>query len=55
MVGQANLEKIMMPKLLYFLHNAPVTLPLKMFRVINSIFRHLLWKQSSPRIRLEQL
>lgn len=56
MIGQASLVKmILMPQLLYFLHSSPVVFPLKTFRTVNSLYCPLLWKQSSPRIRLEQL
>lgn len=43
--GRANLVKmILMPQLLYHLHNSPVGIPLKIFRVVNTIFQSLLWK-----------
>lgn len=42
--GRTNLIKmILMPQLLYFLHNFLVVVPLKLFRVVNSLFRTLLW------------
>lgn len=54
-ISQTNLVKmIMMPMLLYFF-TIPQLCCLKLFRAINSIFRQLLWKQSSPKIHLEQL
>lgn len=43
-----------MPQLLYFLHNSPVVIPLKMFCIINTIFRSLLWLSKNPRVKLEQ-
>lgn len=56
LAGKANLIKmILMPQLLYFLHNLPVVLHLKIFRVVNTLFRRLLWNTKPPRIRLEQL
>lgn len=56
MAGRANLVKmIMMPNLLYFLHNTPVVIPLRIFRVVNSIFCSWLWKGGHARIKLEQL
>lgn len=46
---------ILMPKLLHFLHNSPVMIPLKTFRIANTIFRTLIWKNCPPRIKLEHL
>ena len=56
LAGRTNLIKmILMPQLLYFLHNAPMVITLKIFRVVNSLFRQLLWHGRTPRIKLEQL
>lgn len=56
LAGKANLIKmILMPQLLYFLHNTPVVIPLKIFRIVNTLFRRLLWNNKHPRIKLEQL
>lgn len=56
LAGKANLIKIiLMPQLLYFLHNSPVVIHLKIFRVVNTLFRHLLWNTGPSRIKLEQL
>lgn len=43
--GKVNLtNRILMPQLLYFLHNAPMVIPLKIFRIVNTIFLSLFWK-----------
>lgn len=56
MIGKANLIKmIYMLQLLYLLHNSPVLVPLYFFRLVNTNFPTLLWKDKSPRIRLGQL
>lgn len=56
LAGKANLIKmILMPQLLYFLHNSPIVIHLKIFRVVNTLFRKLLWNSGTPRIKLEQL
>lgn len=56
LAGKANLIKmILMPQLLYFLHNSPVVIHLKIFRVVNTLFRKLLWHNKAPRVRIEQL
>lgn len=42
LVGRTNLIKmILMPQLLYVLHNSPVVIPLKKFCIIHSIYRNL--------------
>ena len=54
--GRVNLIKmILMPQLLYFLHNTPMVIPLKVFHTVNSIFRGLIWKDGAARIKLEHL
>lgn len=54
--GPVNLVKmILMPQLLYILHNTPMVVSLKVCRVINSIFHSLIWHIKHPRIKLEQL
>lgn len=56
LAGHVNLIKmIMMPQLLYMLHNTPTVIPLKKFCIINSIFRSLVWQSKPARIKLEQL
>lgn len=48
-VGRINrIEMIWMLQLLYFLHNAPVWLPLPIFTKIISVFRHLIWRDKTP-------
>lgn len=37
------------------LHNSPVVIHLKIFRVVNILFRRLLWNAGPPSIKLEQL
>lgn len=55
-VGRINLIKmILMPQLLYVLHNSPMVITLKKFRIINSLFRSFIWLSKPPRIKLEQL
>lgn len=55
-VGRINLIKmILMPQILYVLHNSPIVVPLKQFRFINSCFRSLTWHNASARVSLEQL
>lgn len=55
-VGRINLIKmILMPQLLYILHNSPMVITLKKFRIINSLFRSFIWLSKPPRIKLEQL
>lgn len=44
-----------MPQLLYVLHNFPMVVLLKIFWIINSIFRSLIWHFKPARVRLEQL
>lgn len=44
-----------MPQLLYMLHNTPMAVTLRIFRIINSMFRSFLWLDKPPRIKLEQL
>ena len=40
LVGRVNLTKmVFMPQLLYILHNTPMVVPLRAFRIINSLFR----------------
>lgn len=54
--GRVNLIKmILMPQLLYFHHNFPMVIPLKLFHTVNAIFRSLIWKDKNPRIKLEHL
>lgn len=54
--GCTNIIKmILMTQLLYQLHNSPVLVPLKTFRMVKSIFRSPIWNNSPPRIKLEQL
>lgn len=55
LVGKVHLIIIFMPQLLYILHNAPIVVPLKIFCIINSIFRSFLWLDKPPRVKLEQL
>lgn len=56
LAGKTNLIKmIFMPQFLNVLHNTPIVFPLKIFRVVNSLFRLLLWNTHPPRIKLEQL
>lgn len=56
LAGKTNLIKmILMPQLLYMLHNTSIVIPLKIFRVVNTVFRTLLWHTNPPRIKLEQL
>lgn len=56
LVGRVNLTKmIFMPQLLYMLHNTPMVVTLRIFRIINSMFRSFLWLDRLPRIKLEQL
>lgn len=51
-VGRINLIKmILMPQLLYVLHNSPMVITLKKFR----LFRSFIWLSKPPRIKLEQL
>lgn len=53
---RANFIKmILMPQLIYLLHNSPVVIPLYIFRLVNIIFCTLLRKDKSQSIRLEQL
>lgn len=50
-VGKVNpIKIILMPQLLYMLHNSPVVIPLKTFRIVNSIFCTLIWKNWAPRL-----
>lgn len=54
--GKVHLIKmILMPQLLYFLHKAPVMIPFNIFRMVIIIFRTLIWKDHTPRIKLEHL
>lgn len=54
--GRVNPMKIiLMLQLLYVLHNSPVLVPLKTFRIVNSLFRMPIWKNRPPRIKLEHL
>lgn len=54
--GRVNLIKmILMPQLLYFLHNTPMVTPLKTFRTVNAIFHSLIWKDKHSRIKMEHL
>lgn len=54
--GRVNLiNMILMPQFLYVIHNSPVVIPLKTFRIVNSLFCLLIWKNCSPRIKLEHL
>lgn len=56
LAGRTNLIKMfLMPQFLYMLHNTPVVITLKIFRVVNNLFRLLLWHTKPPRIKLEQL
>lgn len=56
LVGRVNLTKmIFMPQLLYMLHNTPMVVTLRIFRIINSMFRSFLWLDRPQRIKLEQL
>lgn len=56
LAGKVNLVKMFfMPQLLYFLHNMPIVIPLSIFQEMNSIFRHLLWHNKTPRLRFEYL
>lgn len=49
LAGKTNLIKmILMPQLLYLLHNTPVVIPIKIFRVVNSLFRLLFWHKKPP-------
>lgn len=49
---RTNLVKmILMPQLLYVLHNSPVWIPFKHFHKFQGLFRHLVWKKGVPRIR----
>lgn len=55
-VGRGNLIKmILMPQLLYILHNSPVWIPMYHFHRIHRAFRELLWKKKPARIRLDTL
>lgn len=55
-IGRNNLIKmILMPQLLYILHNSPVWLPFTHFYKFQALFRDLIWKKGSPRIRYETL
>lgn len=44
-----------MPQLLYILYNTPMVVPLKTFRIINSLFGSFIWLNKSPRVKLKQL
>lgn len=56
LIGRTNLLKmILLPQLLYILHNAPTWIPLKIFYTVNAIFRDLIWKKGNPRIKLATL
>ncbi|XP_073497707.1 exosome complex component RRP46 isoform X1 [Phyllobates terribilis] len=55
-VGRINLFKmILMPKLLYVLHNAPMWISKKRFKSLNVMIRALVWGKKQARIRLEIL
>ncbi|XP_071967750.1 uncharacterized protein [Engystomops pustulosus] len=46
---------VLMPQLLYILHNTPVWIPFRIFYGVQGMFRELLWKKGHPRIKLETL
>lgn len=55
-VGRCNLIKMVWgPQLLYALHNAPIWIPIHIFKKCNTIFRSLIWRKQVPRIKLETL
>lgn len=55
-MGRVNLLKmIFIPQFLYILHNTPLVVPLKVFRIINSMFRSFIWLNKPLRVKLEQL
>lgn len=55
-VGSVNNNKmIWMPQLLYALHNAPVWLPISLFKWLDTIFRMLIWKKRNAGVKLETL
>lgn len=55
-IGRSNLVKmIVMPQLLYILHNAPIWIPACYFHKIHRMFRELIWRKKVARIRLETL
>lgn len=54
--GRTNLVKmILMPQLLYVVHNSPVWLPYRYFHKFQALFRALVWRRGTPRIRYETL
>lgn len=56
MAGRISLIKmIVMPQVLHVLHSTPMVIPLKMFCIINSMFRSYIWLDRPPRIKVEQL
>ncbi|CAJ0920302.1 unnamed protein product [Ranitomeya imitator] len=55
-VGRVNLLKmIVMPQLLYVLHNSPIWITQCRFRKIRSLFGELIWGGKSPRFKQEIL
>lgn len=54
--GRANLFKmIFLPKFLYVLSNAPIYIPKKIFKHINSLLTSFLWGNKAARVSLEVL
>lgn len=45
---------ILMPQLLYVLHNSLVVIPLKIFHIMNTIFRSLLWLSKNPGRKVQE-
>lgn len=55
-IGRGNLTKmILMPQILYILHNSPIWIPMYVFHKINRLFRELIWKKKNARVKLETL
>lgn len=55
-IGRGNLVKmILMPQLLYILHNAPIWIPAYYFHRTHRLFRELIWRTNYARIKLETL
>lgn len=55
-VGRCNLIKLIWnPEILYALHNAPIWIPIHVFKRFNTIYHTLILRKPVPRIKIETL
>lgn len=55
-IGRSNLIKmIVMPQILYIMHNSPVWVPMCLVHRFHHLFRELIWGKKYTRIKLDTL